>query len=207
MVIILGCRRTEVVHRFPSTWPSSIAVKPLGEVSALRQPPVTNAVTIAAEPVTWSAQEPSDESGAGEPSAEVVRRIVVERLRMLGIEAWPSDRADAPTPDYHLRCAIERMECLVAQGYPSATRSLTAIRAELVRPGAERAVWERRFAEPLEQVHLVNTMSRMPVDYQAIMVRNSFLPSLDVVLAGIRRYVERAASVDARESSSPKEAL
>ncbi len=198
MVVGVGCQRTTAVHRFPSLWPSSPWLDEIRREAAAEQPVVSGAAVVAVEPVTWVSDE-SDSAGEteesptdGTPTASVLQQIVIQRLRAMGVEAVPADAAGSVAPTYRLFCEVRQMECVVQGGYPTTATYLTSIRCQLKPMDSDQPLWERQFSEPMEQIFLVNTMTRLPINHFARQVRDNVIPSFDVVLSGVRRYLDRS---------------
>ncbi len=207
MVVGVGCQRTTAVHRFPVSWPSSPWLDEIKREAYAEQPVVSGAV-VAVEPVTWvsdesDSSEEAEESPTDEtPTTSVLQQIAIQRLRAMGVEAVPAGAAGSVAPTYRLFCEVRRMECVVQGGYPTTATYLTSIRCQLKPMDSDQLLWERQFAEPMEQVYLVNTMSRLPINHFARQVRDNVIPSLNVVLGGVRRYLDRSHGAPASASVS-----
>lgn len=187
--MVLGCRATVQAHLFPRAWPASLARPELLEKTAVDGGP-----SVLMEPVAFDQEDGRRQTSSleGAPTDEIIRDLLIDKLRASGIEAFRKSSLGAE-PDYRLLCVVTKLLYSEQTGYPKQIRYVAGLVCRLEHAESRRILWQRDLEYPLDRSVLVDTMTRLPEgqrEHEQILVQKCLVPALDHVVSGVKNSLK-----------------
>jgi len=177
-----GCAGFVQTHAFPPIWPSAIDYA----VSDAVRPEQTGPTILVSPLIYGTGQE-----GSGPASAMVLTEALVQRLQQKGVAARTS--TGTPIPDAErLDCAVEKLTYTILPNYPRTVKYEAELACELTPPETAKPRWQQRLSQKYEKVTVLNTMTKLPVPYEATLYRECIIPLWDAMSISLKTYLDYA---------------
>lgn len=186
-------------HSFPPIWPSAIDYA----VSDAVRPEQTGPM-ILVNTLNYG----TGEQGSGPATAMVLTEALVQRLQQKGIAARTS--AGTPIPDAErLDCTVDKLQYTTLPKYPKTVQYEAEMACSLTPPQTAQPRWQQRLAQRYDKVTVLNTMTKLPVQYEATLYRECIIPLWDAMAISLKTYLDHAptpaAPAAAPEPAPPRE--
>lgn len=179
-----GCAAKTRAQPFPLSWP-----QPLEPPAPSSSSESSGLITVRVAPlVIERAGGQAAVLAGGQPTEEVLTRVLISKLRAAGVNVAPGGA------EYRLEGVIPWIGTSARTGYPKRLTYQSALVYRLVDERTGRVVMQRQVEHAVEQSVLVNTMSRLPYPEYANdqqVLERAITPTWEVAASGVQGFLKR----------------